>query len=251
MEDLELITDLHRDTQRQGPGSDDETRLAVTLSGLRGARGLKVADIGCGSGASTLVLAKELDAAITAVDFLPQLLANLDKAAERQGVEDRITTLAASMDALPFEQASLDAIWSEGAIYNLGFENGVQTWRPFLKPGGILAASELTWLTHERPDEIDRYWMAEYPQIATASANTAILEANGFSPIGYFTLSDSAWLDNYYRPVQARFESFLARHGSSEAARALIAAESNEIAMYERFSTYFSYGYYIARKTGD
>lgn len=33
----------------------------------------------------------------------------------------RIETLAASVDALPFEEQSFDAIWSEGAIYNIGF----------------------------------------------------------------------------------------------------------------------------------
>ncbi|MBL4556218.1 MAG: class I SAM-dependent methyltransferase [Rhodobacteraceae bacterium] len=101
MDDLQLLIDLHRDGARQGPGSDAATRLAVTLSGLRGKPGLSVADIGCGTGASTLVLADELDARLTAVDFLPEFLQVLAAAAARAGVADRITTLAASMDALP------------------------------------------------------------------------------------------------------------------------------------------------------
>ena len=54
MDELSLLVDLHREAKRQGPGGDDETRLAITLSGLSGRKGLKIADIGCGTGASLL-----------------------------------------------------------------------------------------------------------------------------------------------------------------------------------------------------
>ena len=86
MDELQLLIDLHRDSPRQGPGGDDETRLALTLADLRGASGLRVADIGCGTGASTLVLAAELDAQITAVDFAPEFLAELRGRAGRAGL---------------------------------------------------------------------------------------------------------------------------------------------------------------------
>jgi SAM-dependent methyltransferase len=251
LDGLDLLVDLHRDARRQGPGGDDETRLAITLSGLSAAKSLKIADIGCGSGASTLVLARELDALVTAVDFLPQFLQQLDSVAEQEGLGDRIETLAGSMDALPFDEQSLDAIWSEGAIYNMGFANGVKTWRRFLKPGGILAVSELTWLTQDRPAELQQHWMQEYPEVDTASAKMAILEENGYSPLGYFPLPERCWLENYYRPVQTRFPEFLSRHGNSEAAAAIVAAEENEIALFERNKTFVSYGYYVARRTRD
>jgi cyclopropane fatty-acyl-phospholipid synthase-like methyltransferase len=124
MDDLALLMDLHEDGPRQGPGGDDETRLAIELSGLKGSPNLEIADMGCGTGASTRVLARELDARITAVDFLPEFLARLEAAAAREGLADRIATLAAAMDELPFAEASYDAIWSEGAIYNIGFAAG-------------------------------------------------------------------------------------------------------------------------------
>jgi len=248
MDDLELLVDLHKDAVRQGPGGDDETRLAVTLSGLKEAN-LKIADIGCGSGASTLVLAKELDAHITAVDLVPEFLKKLEEAAERAGVADRITTLAQSMDALPFAEEEYDAVWAEGAIYNIGFAAGVEAWRRYLKPGGILAVSELTWLTDARPEELQAHWDSEYPEVDTASAKMAILERLGFSPIGYFVLAENCWLDNYYRPMQQRFAGFLARHGRTDAAEAIVAAEKKEISLYKRHKAFFGYGYYIARKT--
>lgn len=248
MDDLQLLIDLHREGTRQGPGGDDETRLAIELSGLKGRAGLRVADIGCGTGASTLVLAGELDAQITAVDFLPEFLAELGKAAGRAGVADRITTLSAPMEALPFEEAVYDAIWAEGAIYNMGFAAGAEAWRRYLKPDGILAVSELTWLTARRPAELQSHWDSEYPEVDTAAAKMAILERLGYSPLGYFPLPGRCWLDNYYRPLQQRFPAFLERHGGSEAARAIVAAEEAEISLYERYRDFVSYGYYVARK---
>lgn len=157
-------------------------------------------------------------------------------------------SLAVSMDALPFADASLDAIWAEGAIYNIGFSHGIHAWKRFLKPAGILAVSEFTWLTSERPEELQRHWEREYPEVATASQKMAQLESGGYKPIGYFPLPKDCWLQNYYRPMQARFADFLDRHGNSDEARGIVTAEKAEIDLYERYSDFVSYGFYIAQK---
>jgi SAM-dependent methyltransferase len=249
VDDLQLLIDLHQDGPRQGPGGDDETRLAVALSGLKGTSNLSIADIGCGTGAATLVLARELDAHITAVDLLPAFLTRLADATARAGLSRQITTLSASMDALPLADATYDAIWSEGAVYNMGFAAGIEAWRRHLKPHGVLAVSELTWLTDRRPTELQTHWEREYPEVATASSKMAVLERLGFSPIGYFSLPDTCWLDNYYRPMQQRFAAYLERHAHSERARQIVSAEAREISLYERHKAFFGYGYYIARRS--
>lgn len=250
MDNLALIIDLHLDAQRQGPGGDEETRQAIHLAGLEASSSLQIADIGCGTGAASFALARELDCSVTAIDFLPEFLQELNNRAAQHGLSNRVTTLQASMDALPLEDSSLDAIWSEGAIYNMGFANGVTAWRRFLKPSGILAVSELTWLTGERPAEIEEHWQQHYPEVDTASAKMAVLEKAGYAPLGYFPLPIHCWLDNYYRPMQDRFDAFLSRHGHSEAAKAIVSAEKNEIALFEKYAPFVGYGYYIARKTG-
>ncbi len=251
MDDLQmqLLIDLHRSNFRQGPGGESETQQALMLAGLLDkSPPLKIADIGCGTGASTIQLARELDAEITAVDFLPEFLEELQTRAREHGVADKISTLRCSMDALPFADEDFDVIWSEGAIYNMGFEAGVSAWRRFLKPGGKLVISEITWLTSERPSELQAHWDAEYSEIDVASAKIGVLERHGFIPEGYFYLPTSCWFENYYRPMQNGFDAFLERNGGSDQAREIIESEKAEIALYEKHQNHYSYGVYIAKK---
>jgi ubiquinone/menaquinone biosynthesis C-methylase UbiE len=250
MEDYQLLIDLHKGAKRQGPGGDKETEKAIGLAMLDPSVPLRIADIGCGTGSSAILLAGLLNARITAVDFLQDFLEALERRSENIGLSEKIRTLKCSMDNLPFGDEEYDVIWSEGAIYNIGFEKGVKDWKRFLKTGGTLVVSEITWLTAGRPSEIQEYWKNEYPEIDTASSKIDILEKNGYSPVAYFVLPEHCWLDNYYRPMQDGFEAFLKRNDNSERAQAIVNAEKKEIALYEKYKDHYSYGVYIARKLG-
>lgn len=248
MEDYQLLIDLHKNANRQGPGGDAETEIALDLSMVDRSAPLKIADIGSGTGASTLLLAQLLKAQITAVDFLQEFLEVLESKAENIGLSEKITTLCCSMDNLPFGDEEFDLIWSEGAIYNIGFERGVKDWKRYLKMGGLLVVSEITWITGSRPSELQKYWDDEYSEIDVASSKISVLEKNGYSPIGYFVLPEHCWLTNYYLPMQNSFKDFLYRNGNSEEARAIVEAENKEIELYEKYKKYYSYGVYVARK---
>lgn len=113
-DDLQLLVNLHKDAIRRDPGGEAETRISIKLSGLLAATTRRFVDIGCGSGASTLVLAQHLDAPITVVNFIREFLAKLETDAARTGAADRIKTLATSMDALPFDEAELQDNWAQG-----------------------------------------------------------------------------------------------------------------------------------------
>ena len=250
MDELQLLIDLHKGAIRQGPGGDEETEKAIGLACIDRNAPLKIADVGCGTGASTLTLARLLNAKITAVDFLQEFLDVLDKRAQREGVSEKVTSLCASMEDLPFQEDEFDVIWSEGAIYNIGFQKGVTDWKRYLKPGGLLIVSEISWTTKTRPLEIQNHWDSEYPEIDVASSKIKVLEENGYSPIGYFVLPEYCWLDNYYEPMRSNFQDFLNRNESSEEARAIVEAERREIELYEKYQAHYSYGVYIARKLG-
>lgn len=249
MTDLEFerLVDLHAGNARLGPGSDATTLAAFESTGLEHNSSLRVADIGCGTGASTLVLARALPARIVAVDLVPRFLEQLQGRAAAAGLADRIDTVEASMEDLPFDEESLDLMWSEGAIYLMGFEEGVRNWRRFLRPGGVMVVSELSWTSAERPAEIEAHWNREYPGIALPSAKIAALEAAGFAPLAHFMLDRSCWED-YLGPLERGFEAFLRRHGSDALSTALVEAERREIELFHRHGDWFTYGVYVARR---
>lgn len=244
-----LMVDLHRDGRRQGPGSDAETLRALELARLDADAPLEVADIGCGTGASALVLADRLPKArIVAVDLFPEFLGVLEERAQAAGSADQIETLQASMDSLPFEEESLDLIWSEGAIYNVGFRAGLEAWRPFLRPDGVLAVSEVTWLRPDPPEEIRQFWNDEYPEIASAPEKIATLERAGYDLLGYIALPPSSWIETYYEPIEERLSAFLGRHESRPEAKEVAEMHRQEAHLYRQYQEWYSYGFYIARK---
>lgn len=244
-----LLVDLHRDGARQGPGSEADTLLALELTRINPTMKIDVADIGCGTGASTLALARELpNARITAVDLFPDFLQVLALRASESEVAQRIAIQEGAMESLPFADNSLDLIWSEAAIYNMGFAKGIAEWKRFLRPGGVLAVSEITWLRPDQPDAIKKHWESEYPEIATAPEKISILEQAGYDLLGYFRLPSSSWLENYFEPTEARVGEFLKRHADVPEASELIELERQEMALYKRYQEYFSYGFYVAKK---
>jgi len=248
MTEIELIVDLHKSSERQGPGSEKDTLKALGFMNLPTDQELKVADVGCGSGGQTISLAKNLNGQITAVDLFPEFLNELNEKSQKLGLTDKIITLEQSMDDLPFKENEFDLIWSEGAIYNIGFENGLIKWKNYLKVGGYLAVSEITWITQSRPKEIEDFWEKEYSEVDIASNKIKQLEKNGYTLIGYFYLSQDSWIENYYKPMEARFETFLKRNNNSELARKVVEDNKAEIDLYQKYKDYYSYGFYIARK---
>jgi SAM-dependent methyltransferase len=243
---LDLLIDLHVRNDRQGPGGDAQTRRALELAGLGPDAGLVVADVGCGTGASSLVLGGALGAHIFGVDAAPAFVEALRARADRAGLGGLVRAEVGRMEALPFGDGELDLLWSEGAIYNIGFDAGVRGWRRFLKPGGVLAVSELSWTTDRRPADVESHWAREYPGIDTTGAKLRVLERAGYAPLGFFFLPRRCWEENYYGPLERGFPAFLGRHAGSPAARSIVGAEEAEIGLFRARGQWYGYGFYIA-----
>lgn len=245
--DLELICDYYLRLERQGPGSPEITRKALRfVNGLNDSS--QIADIGCGSGGQTLELAQHVSGSILGIDMLRPFVDQLQKNAAKLGLQGRITAQTGPMERLLFEDEGLDLIWSEGAIYNMGFEKGLKAWKQFLKPGGYIAVSEISWFTDDRPAELDEFWMAAYPEIATLSGNVATMQRAGYEVIASFKLPENCWIENYYAPQEKIMEDFLKAHPGNAAAESLVAEQREEADLYRRFKEFYGYAFYIGKK---
>ena len=131
--ELNLICDFFSTMKRQGPGSPEVTLKALSFIDNLTDKSL-IADLGCGTGGQTMVLAEHAPGKITGLDFLPGFVDIFNRNARQTALQDRVKGIVGSMDNLPFQEGELDLIWSEGAIYNIGFERGLNEWRKYLKP---------------------------------------------------------------------------------------------------------------------
>lgn len=248
---MAMLVALHRGLERLGPGSEGSTLRALALcEGLPAAPA--VLDLGCGAGAATLVLARALGpgATVTAVDLFPVFLDELGARAAAAGLDRRVRTVAADMAALPFADGAFDLVWSEGAVYHLGFDAGLAGWRRLLRPGGWLAVTELSWIAADPPAEARGWWAAEYPAMRSVEENLAAAQALGFQVGGHFVLPSQAWTRGYYGPLAARLEPLLAAHPGDPAAAAVVEATRREMALYAAHGGHYGYGFYVLRWPG-
>ncbi len=246
--DFELICEYFSSLNRQGPGSDVTTLRALDFISLKSNDNLRIADLGCGTGSSAFVLAQNTSSHIVCVDLFQTFLDKLALRADSLGLGDRMTTVNCSMDELPFNDEEFDVIWSEGAIYNIGFERGLSLWHKHLKSNGYIAVTDATWLTPERPREIADFWNDAYPAITTIGDNVNTITRCGYKPIAIFTLPDDCWTKEFYAPQRLIQESFLLQHTDNLTARDLAANQRHEAAMFERYHQYYGYVFYIAQK---
>lgn len=251
---MDAFFKLHCDMPREGPGSDDATREALARLRTRwtppspaGARP-SVMDVGCGPGQQTLVLARELGLPVLAVDFYEVYLERLCERARAAGLDRLITPLRAGMEALDLPTGGLDLIWAEGSIYIIGFASGLSLWRPMLREGGFVAASELTWLTDDPPAEVRAFWEEGYPPMTNVEGNIRNAASVGFEVFDHFVLPQAVWWDEYLTPLSARADRLRAETADCDLLE-VIAEQDRETDMVRRFGEHFGYVFYLMQKT--
>ncbi len=244
---FDLICEYFSAIERQGPGSPEMTLKALGFIDNLNA-GSRIADLGCGTGGQTMTLAQNTSGSITGIDLFPAFIDLFNANARSLGLDDRVKGIAGSMDDIPFEEGELDLIWSEGAIYNIGFEKGLRYWHKFLKPGGFVAVTEASWFTEERPEEIETFWHDAYPAIDTIPRKLDVLQKAGYIPVACFILPESCWTEHYYKPQAKAREVFLEKHMGNAMAEELVENERREAVLYDRYREYYGYVFYIGRK---
>ena len=239
----DVFVDLHMGLHQQGPGSDEETARALRMLPPCGSDA-RVLDAGCGPGRQTLVLARESGAHVVAVDMLPPFIEECARRAQAAGLADRIEARVANMAELDLPEGSLDLIWSEGAIYNLGFEAGLALWRPLLRPDGHVAVTEVSWLVPEPSRAASDFWGESYPGMADVDSNLAAARRAGYEPLGHFALAESSWW-RYYDEQEARLPELRKKYAADAEAQAQLDEAQREFDLYRNHAGEYGYVFYL------
>jgi len=245
--DLNLICEYFAGLERQGPGSPESTIKALSFID-NFSNELKIADLGCGTGGQTIVLAQNTTGNIIGVDRCPVFIDIFNSNAKKLNLQDRMKGIVCSMDNLPFQNGEFDLIWSEGAIANIGFEKGLNYWKDFLKKNGYIAVTYESWFTNERPTEIEKWWLDAVPEIGTIGQNILIMQKAGYVPVAAFTLPENCWIDNYFIPQKVRQEEFLRKYAGNKTVEDFIGFMRREAELYSKYKQNYGYVFYIGKK---
>jgi SAM-dependent methyltransferase len=243
---VDILLDIHRGLPKQAPGDRDSTLRALALcEALPDAP--DILDIGCGPGFHSLVLAEASGGQVTGIDVFDVFLDELAEKVDARGLSDQIHPVNASMEALPFDDASFDLIWAEGSAYIMGFDKALERWRPLLRDGGYIAVSELVWLDDEPDEEVVDFWASEYPAMTDVDSCLAMFDAADYERVGHFTLPDSAWWENYYDPLEARLPEVRTKYADDADALEMVEATQREIDIRRAFGDAYGYAFFVAR----
>ena len=248
MEGLKYFYELYEGLPRCGPGDNGFTRRAYS-SMLDVPERPNILDIGCGTGMQTLELARLSHGRIIALDnhqpFLDRLLAN----AQKEELQEHLQPMCQSMLDMEFEEESFDVIWSEGALYFMGFRHGLKKCHDLLKPGGYAAVSEAVYLRSDLPSAVVEFWQREYPDISDIDGKIAVIQNENFELLAHFTLPESAWLESFYVPMEERGAELAKKYKDSDEARCVFDSAQQEIDFYRKYSQYYGYEFFTMQKT--
>jgi ubiquinone/menaquinone biosynthesis C-methylase UbiE len=186
-----------------------------------------ILDVGCGSGVSTIELAKLCDCRIVALDVDEHAVNRLDAKIKKARLSHRVTTVMCSMINMDFPNDSFDIIWSEGSIYVVGFENGLREWAKFLKPYGFLVVHDETGNLEEK-----------LKQISSCS----------YDLVDYFALDQDVWWAEYYAPLQKLIHEIRPQCAGEPEALALVDQNQQEIDMFKVYPEHYHSTFFIMRK---
>jgi SAM-dependent methyltransferase len=241
---IKALIELHRGLERQGPGDTGYSNFILSqLPELPS--NPRIADIGCGAGAGTLILAEIFQSKVRAVDFSREFLDELEARAKQRGLDHLVETTECDMGSLGWEPGTIDLLWSEGAAYNITFRGALTAWRPFMASNGIAAVSELNYFTSEVPESVRRYWENAYPTIGTESENANHANSSGFEVLGIHRLPSKAWRDNYYGPLRKNMASF--KNSTDKIMHTVIKDTEEEMKLFEDHEKHYGYSFYIMK----
>jgi ubiquinone/menaquinone biosynthesis C-methylase UbiE len=247
MEGMEYFYELFEALPRGGPGDEESTRRAFNTIPNPPEQPLML-DIGCGPGLQTIELAKLSKGKIIALDNHQAFLDKLMEKAKEEEVSDHIVPLNISMLDMDFEEKTFDIIWSEGALYFMGFQNGLTKCHQLLKDNGFLAVTEIVYLVSNPPAPLIQYFEKEYPDIKGVKENIDLIQNERFHLISNFTLPESSWLDNFYLPMEIELTRLNKKYQGNEIALGIFEEMKNEINLYKKFSDFYGYEFFIMQK---
>jgi ubiquinone/menaquinone biosynthesis C-methylase UbiE len=187
----------------------------------------RILDIGCGSGIPTLELARLSQGNIIGIDIDQLALDRFTSKIKEAGLADRVQAINCSILDMDFPDECFDIIWSEGSIFVIGFERGLQKWKHLLKPGGSMVVHDEQGNVREKLEQISNC---------------------GYELLGYFTLSKETWWTEYFAPLEKLVNETRSKYPYCQSVLEEIQQAQVELDMYKKYPERNSSVYFVMKK---
>jgi len=219
MDKMDYFMELYGNLPRAGPGDNASTRKAYEMIEDMPPEP-RILDIGCGPGVQTVEIAKLSGGTVVALDLMPQMINRVKETVAEQGLADRIEIIRMDMNKMDFAIESFDLIWAEGAIYLMGFKNGLEKARKFLNP-----------------------------DISIIDKKLKVIADLGYQKIGHFVIPDTSWTEPYYEPLEERSKELEVAWKDEPVAMEVIHEAKEEIEMFRKYHEFYGYCFFVMRKS--
>ncbi len=155
----------------------------------------KILDAGCGTGISTMELARISNGTFLALDADAQSCDILRDKVKKAGYEGRIKVCFSTLESADIPDNFFDIVWAEGLLNIIGFEEGLSAATKFLKKNGY-------FVIHD--------------EIKNGGEKRRIIARHRYSLINSFMLNRNAWLQGYYRCIETHLTDFMSTHPASD-----------------------------------
>lgn len=127
-----------------GEGSAHPGGFATTLgilSSLELRKGMRVLEVGCGTGRTACYTAEAYGCSVVGVDRHPLMIEKAKKRAET--TQGEVQFIQGSAEQLPFADATFDLVLIESVTLFTNREAAIEEYRRVLKPGGMVVDLEI------------------------------------------------------------------------------------------------------------
>ena len=187
---------------------------------------IRLLDIGCGSGVSTIQLALNTDYLITSVDIDDEALDYLQQKAASCLVSDQIRTMKGTFETVIDKQMTFDIVLAEGLFNIIGFDQGLSQTCKVLANDGYL-------ILHDGLDMIE--------------SKKKAFESYGFSPLKTIEISISTWGELYCYCLAKKIHG-LDQRQLSKNEQARLAQIKSDIELYAKSPQSFGSVYYLLQR---
>jgi ubiquinone/menaquinone biosynthesis C-methylase UbiE len=210
----------------------EHTRRAYAMLPPPTSRPRRILDIGCGTGAPSIELARLSGGTVVGIDVDERALEVMREHVTGAGLAGRVTARCASIDDLIFPDASFDLVWEEGVLHLLDADRSLTQCRRLLEPGGYLVMHETKrWFEDVRE---------RLPELGFALRNT-------------HPLPEHSWLTAYAEPLDAKLRAYLESHDTEtldETTAQALATHQQAVASIRSDPSATDCAFYIAQKAG-